>query len=206
MATAKIKFKNKYDTIGRKDEFARKLTKEDMTDQSQIIGASIVEMAKRFGIDAIIAKAEQRIVDNEKLLDKLYGNDYTKLFTSKEEMLNTRKKLIGMFETIPARIRKEVFNDNVGEWLNAYTMNDETKLGQLNKIGLVSDSQMEQVKTYNKNKRLQMQEEITRQNFIKALETQKEGLYETFKTTGSINFNSGNDSTTNNTNVQTDIQ
>ena len=54
-----IKFKNHYNQIGRKKDFKIKYNAEDMTDQSQIASASICEMAKRYGIDAIIAKAKQ---------------------------------------------------------------------------------------------------------------------------------------------------
>ena len=140
-------FKNHYSQIGRKEGFSIKYEDEDMTDQSQLSSASIVEMAKRFGIDAIIAKAERTNIEADSLLaGKLYGHDFTQMFNSKEEMLNTKKKLNNLFENIPARMRKELFNDNPMEFVNAYVTNDEKKLTELSKVGLVSQTQLESVK------------------------------------------------------------
>ena len=82
----KYLFKNHYSQIGKKEGFAIKYEDEDMTDQSQLSSASIVEMAKRFGIDAIIAKAERMNIEADSLLaGKLYGHDFTQMFNSKEE-------------------------------------------------------------------------------------------------------------------------
>lgn len=204
-----IKFKNKYSSIGTKNgKFITEYSEEaeDMTDQSQIVSASIVEMAKRFGIDAIIAKAEQKIVDNQKVLDQLYGNDYTQLFTNKETMLNAKNKLGVIFEKIPARIRKEYFNDNVTEFVDAYTYNDERKLEQLNKLGIVSNTQLEEVKNYNKQIRLEKEEQAKRKQFIDKLSEKQGELYEKFKETGNIIINNDKINTSVNTNVQADLQ
>lgn len=201
-----IKFKNHYNQIGRKEEFKISYDEPDMTDQSQLSSASITEMAKRYGIDAIMAKAQQRIVEeNSALAGKLYGNDYSNMFTSKEEMLNVKKKLNNVFENIPAIIRKEVFKDNPMEFINAYTTNDETKLEKLAEIGLVSQTQLENVKQYNANQRAIKAENETRKAFITELEKQQGALYETFKTSGNINLSINNDNTKNTTGLQGDL-
>lgn len=207
--TTKIKFKDKYSSIGKKgDEFVTKYSEnaEDMTDQSQVVSASIVEMAKRFGIDAIIAKAEQKVVENQAILDQLYGHDYTKMFTNKESMLNAKNKLNTIFEKLPARIRKEYFNDNVTEFVDAYTYNDERKLEQLNKLGIVSNTQLEEVKGYNKKIKLEKEEQIKKQQFIEKLSEQQGALYEKFKETGNIIFDNNKINTGVSKDVQTDIQ
>lgn len=200
-----LKFKNHYNQIGRKEDFKIKYTAEDMTDQSQVVGASITEMARKYGIDAIIAKASQRNIEAGQLQDKLYGNDYTQMFKSKEEMLNVKRKLNNLFENIPAIIRKEQFGDNIMNFINAYTTNDETKLGKLAEIGLVSQKQLENVKAYNANIKAEKQEAANRQAFIAELEKQQGALYETFKTTGTININHNQINTENTPNVQTNL-
>lgn len=200
-----IKFKNHYNQIGKKEGFKTKYEAEDMTDQSQLSSASITEMAKRYGIDAIIAKANQRNIEAGQLQDKLYGNDYTQMFKSREELLNVKKKLNNVFENIPAIIRKEQFGDNVMNFINAYTSNDEVKLGKLAEIGLVSQTQLETVKAYNANKKAQAEESIKRQEFITQLEKQQGALYENFKTTGNINIGTNNNNTTNIPSVQGDL-
>lgn len=192
-----MKFKNTYSERKAKPEFYKKIEGDDLTDQTQITSASIVEMAKRFGIDAIIARAEAMEV-NDEFKDKMYGNDITKMFTDKAEMLNTKKKLTNIFEKIPARIRKEKFNDDVAEFIWAYTQNDEGKLTELNKIGIVSTTQLENVKEENKRKAIAAKEEQTRINFIKELEKNKGNMYENYKKTGSIMENSNNNTTTDN--------
>ena len=54
-----MEFKNRYSGQRRKEEFFTKQeNKEDLTDQSQITTASISSMAKKFGIDVLIAKAQ----------------------------------------------------------------------------------------------------------------------------------------------------
>lgn len=202
------KWENKYTKMKKKEEYFTIYDEnaKDMTDQSQICSASIVEMAKKFGIDAIIAKAEQRNIDNNKILDQLYGNDYTKMFTTTENMLNVKKKLNNLFENIPARIRKEMFNDNVTEFIQAYTSNDEKKLKTLNEIGLVSDTQLNQVINYNKTKIKEAKENELRKAFTEKMNTLEKGLYENFKETGNININFSKNDTTNSTSVQKDLQ
>lgn len=185
-------WKNSYDSREVQKEFFTKIKGEDKTDQSQLAGASIVEMAKKFGIDAIIAKAEQTYI-NENLQDKLYGHDLTSMYQSKEELLNVKKKLNNLFENIPARIRKEVFNDDPAEFLNAYTFNDETKLAELNKLGIVSDTQINQVKEYNQMKAKEKAEAKLREQFVNELQKQGDTLYENFKKTGNVTNNSGTD-------------
>lgn len=166
-----------------------------MTDQSQIYGASIVEMAKRFGIDAIINLAEKRNIENESLKNKLYGNDFTKLHKSKEELLNTKRRVAQIFEQIPARIRKEMFNDDVVEFVNAYTTNDEKKVEKLTEIGLVSKTQFENLKQYNLQQENIAKENKLRENFVNALNEVKGTMYENYKKTGTIDFNSQNNDT-----------
>lgn len=160
MATkATMKFKNCYSERRKKDEFYREGGGERKTRQDQLTSASITEMAKRFGIDAIESKANQTMAD-EKLQNVLYGNDYTQMFKSKEEMLNVKRNLNTLFERIPARIRKETFGDKVENFVNAYTENNEQTLTQLNNLGLVSKTQLEQVQNYNKEKAALKQKQI----------------------------------------------
>ena len=201
---AKLIFKDTYSEIRKKEEFYKKHEGEDMTDQSQLCGASIVEMAKKFGIEAIIAKAEATEIDDT-LKDKLYGNDFTNMFKNKEDMLNTRKKIMNLFENIPARIRKEQFGDDVASFLNAYTTNDENKLGALNKIGIVSDTQLNSVKEYNKLQKQIRQENETRKRFTELLEQKGNILYENFKKFGDITKNNQINNTASNQDVQTSI-
>ena len=192
-----IKFKNHYNQIGRKKDFKIKYHAEDMTDQSQLSSASICEMAKRYGIDAIIAKAKQTNIEADSALaGKLYGHDYTNMFNSKEEMLNVKKKLNNLFENIPAEIRKKEFNDDPMQFINAYTTNNENKLSKLADIGIVSKSQLEQVKKFNANRRAIEAENLTRQNFINELEKQQGAMYENFKKNGNITFNNMANNTT----------
>lgn len=196
-----MKFLNTYMTRVKKPEFFTNIKNDnDMTDQSQIYSASITEMAKRFGIDAIIAKAKQTQID-QSVMDKLYGHDLTKLYTDRAELLNTKKKLNNLFENIPAIIRKQEFNDSVEEFINAYTYNDEKKLEKLNKLGIVSTTQLENVKEYNKIQRERAQEELTRKKFTDYLESKGVDFYEEFKKTGSI----GNSNLQNNTDSNKDI-
>ncbi len=197
-------FKNKYSQMGRKEEFDLDYSKEDMTDQSQAINGSITEMAKKYGIDAIIAKAEQMQV-NDSIKDQLYGNDYTLMFNSTEELLNTKKRIKGLFESIPARIRKEVFNDDIAEFLNGYTTNDINKLKALNKIGIVSDTQIKNIEDYNKQKQQEINEQITKQKFIKELEAKQGDIYEQFKKTGNISINFNTNNSGNSESVQNNI-
>lgn len=199
--TKTLAFKNHYSGIGEKKEFWIEPDQEELTDQSQIVGASIVEMAKKFGIDAIIAKAEQRNIESEKLKDILYGHDFTKMFNSAEELLNCKKNISNYFENVPARMRKELFNDDINEFVNAYTSSDEKKLSKLNSVGIISDSQFMAVKEQNTRKQQEIAENLNRQRFIDALEKEKAGLYETYKKTGTINYNSNQNSTTDSTNV-----
>lgn len=184
-----MNFRNRYSVLKETEkdrkQFKKELTDERLTDQSQLERASITEMAKKFGIDALMAKAEQNYI-NEDLQNKLYGIDYTKMFTSMDELLKTKKKLNRVFEQIPARIRKEEFHDNVAEFVTAYTSSDENRLERLNKYGIISDSQLNNVKTRNNNIRAEREEAAKKEEFIRKLEEQKAGLYEKFKTTGTI--------------------
>lgn len=189
-------FKNAYSNNIKKTEFFTEYkNNEKITDESQIIQSSIVEMAKKFGIDAIIQKANETKLNNDLIKNKLYGNDLTKGFTSKEELLNTKKRVSTLFNNIPAKIRKEVFKDSVVNFVNAYTSNDEKALTQLNKIGIVSDTQLQKVKTYNENVRKQQQDLLTKQRFIEELNKVESNLYENFKNTGNIVINNNNVST-----------
>lgn len=199
--TKAIKFKNRYNTIGTKKEFWKEYDQKDMTDQSQLAGASIVEMAKKFGIDAIISKAEKMEIEVGNLQDQLFGHDLTKTFQNNTELLETKKKLSTVFERIPARMRKELFNDNTEEFLNAMTHNDEKKLEQLNKIGMISDTQLTKVKEYNKKLRTEAEENRIRKEFTKALEENKNELYTQFKKNGNIITNNQNNDTISNKDV-----
>lgn len=182
------KFKNYYDTIGIKPESHIKYKAKDMTDQSQLASASISEMAKKFGIEALKSKAEKTYIDSLQLQNQLFGHDFTKMNQSKEELLNIKRKLTNMFNCIPAGMRKELFQDNIHKFLETYTSNDEVKLQKLVNVGLVSESQYNQVVTNNNKLKAEKIENEKRESFIKELEKQKEGIYETFKKTGNINF------------------
>lgn len=187
---AKLAFKNYYATIGKKEEFyTEQKDKESLTDQSQLANASLTEMAKKYGIDAMIAKAEQATIEAGKLQDILYGNDFTQMFKSREDLLNTKKRISNIFENIPARMRKELFNDDVKEFVHTYTGTDEKKLEALNKIGMISDTQLQAVKKYNANIKAEQLERETKDKFIQQLESMKEGLYEKFKESGALNSN-----------------
>ena len=169
-------------------------------------GEKILKKEKKFGIDAMISLAKQRTLEAESTKSAIYGLDLTKGAKSKEEILNIKNRLNNIFLNIPALIRKEMFKDNPIEFINAYTSGDINKLTELNKIGLVSDTQLTNVKNYN-NKILEEQREANqRKSFIEKLESMKEGLYETFKNTGNININSIQNNSINNTNVQDSIQ
>lgn len=194
--TKALKFKNHYSEIGEKKEFWIVPDAEEMTDQSQLVGASIVEMAKKFGIDAIIAKAEQKNIESEKLKDILYGHDFTQMFKSKEELLNCKKNISKYFENVPARMRKELFNDDIAEFVNAYTSNDEKKLQGLAEVGIISNTQFTAVKDYNARKQQEIAENLSRKKFVEELEKQKAGLYENYKKTGTINTNISENNTT----------
>lgn len=188
-----INFKDSYSERTTKEEFFTTPDDTQMTDQSQVCQASIVEMAKKFGIDAIIAKAEQTQIDDN-LKNQLYGHDFTNMFHSKEERLNVKNKLNNVFENIPARLRKELFQDSVANFVDAYVTNDEKKLTELNKIGLVSDTQLNQVKTFNENLAYAKKEAETQKAFAEKMNELKGGLYETFKTTGNISFDNNQNS------------
>lgn len=198
MEKTKTKYKNYYGTIGRKEEFFTSYPNaEDKTDQSQLASASITEMAKRFGIEAIESKATRMYIEAGKLQDQLYGMDLTKL-ADKETMLNTKKKLNNLFNNIPAKMRKDMFHDSVEEFINSFTFNDEEKLTQLNKIGLVSKTQLENVKAYNNRVKMENAENAIKIKFAEAVEAQKGQLYETFKKTGNIISGNMDDNTKNN--------
>ena len=190
-------FRNYYSTKEKKQEFQKIVEGESLTDQSQYASASIREMAKRFGIDAIMAKAEQ-MTATESLKDHLYGNDFTKMFKSKDELLNVKKRLRERFELIPARMRKTIFNDDIEEFVNAYTYNDINKLTELNKVGIISTTQLEQAIAYDNKLKETAKENALKTKFIAELEKQKEGLYDTYKKTGSINLGNNQSNTVNN--------
>lgn len=195
-----IEFNNTYCSRRKKPEFfTTPDTENDLTDQSQLANASIKEMAKKFGIEALENLArKQYLEEGSKLKDTLYGNDFTKLHTSKEELLNTKKKVAKLFEQVPAILRKELFHDNPIEFVNAYVSNDENKLSGLHKAGIISDTQINIVKEYNRNLRLQKEENIKKQEFITKLENQHGALYEQFKKTGDIIIPNPKDTSTNN--------
>lgn len=194
-------FRNYYSTKEKKQEFQKIVEGESLTDQSQYASASIREMAKRFGIDAIMAKAEQ-MTATESLKDHLYGNDFTKMFKSKDELLNVKKRLRERFELIPARMRKTIFNDDIEEFVNAYTYNDINKLTELNKVGIISTTQLEQAIAYDNKLKETAKENALKTKFIAELEKQKEGLYDTYKKTGSINLGNNQSNTVNNPNIE----
>lgn len=200
-----ITFKNKYEQRKREEFFTKYENNEKKTDESQHCQASITEMAKKFGIDAMISLAKQRTLEAESTKSAIYGLDLTKGAKSKEEILNIKNRLNNVFMNIPAIIRKEMFKDNPIEFINAYTSGDINKLTELNKIGLLSDTQLDNVKSYNEKILKEQKEAIQRKSFIEKLESMKEGLYETFKNTGNIDINNIQNNSANNTNVQDSI-
>lgn len=202
MATKKIKRKNYYETIGKKEEFWRKIEdKTHKTNQDELERASISVMAEKYGIEAIQRKAEQMYIEAGALQDKLFGHDLTNMNTVKEEILNTKNKLGEIFNLIPARLRKTLFNDNVGEFVNSYINGDEQKLTELSKHGLVSEKQLNKVKIAREQREAKRKEEETKIRFAELIK-QKEGeLYETFKKTGNIAISNQINNTDNNTNV-----
>lgn len=171
-----------------KPEFDTIVTGESMTDQSQHANASIREMAKKYGIDALMDKATRTYIDSIKVQDQFYGFDLSKNFNNTEDILSTKNKLNKLFELIPAGIRKTEFNDNPQAFVEAFTGKDSKKIEILNKYGIISDTQLNQHKA-----EIQRQAEIAKENqtknaFIEKLETMKGGLYEQFKQTGDINM------------------
>lgn len=197
----KIERKNYYSTIGYKKNFETIVDEElpSMTDQSQLVSASIVEMAKKYGIEAIISRAEQTKLEAGSTQSELYGIDLTNGFKSKEQMMGVGNKLKTLFERIPARIRKEHFNDQVGTFIEKFTSGEINTMTKLNEIGLISDTQLNGIKT-KINEQNEIAKEMERKNeFIKALETNKSTLYEVYKRTGKIELNTtNNNSSTNN--------
>lgn len=197
---AKINFKDRYCEERKKEEFYTEPEQTQMTDESQLCQASIVEMAKKFGIDAIIAKAKQTEIDDN-LKNQLYGHDFSDMFKSREDRLKVKNKLNNVFENIPAQMRKELFHDDVTKFVDAYVTNDIEKLTGLNKVGIVSDSQLQQVKDFNAKLEAQKREIETRKAFMNKLNEVNGDLYENYKKTGNITINSSENSTPGNTNV-----
>lgn len=151
----KTKFKNNYSERRKKNEFYREIEGESKTDQDQLAQASISIMAEKFGIDAIINKARQMEPD-EYTKSQLYGRDLTKYLTNKDEVLNLKRDLNLVFETLPAMMRKQLFNDRVEEFVEAYSSSNIEKLEALKKYGLVHEQQLDNLKEYfNKEKLMQ---------------------------------------------------
>lgn len=205
MTKKKITFKNSYNTVGHKPEFGIKYKAEDMTDQSQHASASISEMAKKYGIEALMSKANKQYVDSIALQDQFFGHDFTQMQQSKEDLLNVKKKVTNLFNNIPAAIRKTVFNDNIQNFLDTYTSNDVNKITALRNIGLVSDTQLNAVVNYNNKLKEEKLNNQKRKEFIAALEAQQGALYENFKNTGNIIINNNKDTATGNTVLQDNI-
>lgn len=196
---------NQYETRKIKKEFHRNPAKEkDLTRQDQLASASIVEMANRFGIDAIISKAKAIEVD-QVVMDKLYGHDLTEMYQDKSQLLNVRNRLTTVFNNIPAGIRKEMFHDKPEEFVQAYMVNDEKKLEALQKVGIVSKTQLEKVKKYNQNLKMIEIENKKREQFTEQLKLKGDMLYENFKKTGDIMYSDSKNITDNIQNVQTNI-
>lgn len=197
---------NQYETRKIKKEFQRNPAKEkDLTRQDQVVQASITEMANRYGIDAIIAKAKAKEVD-QVVMDKLYGHDLTEMYQDKSQLLNVRNRLTNVFNNIPAGIRKEMFHDRPEEFVQAYMINDEKKLEALQKVGIVSKTQLEKVKKYNQNLKNIEIENKKRLEFTEQLKLKGDLLYENFKRTGDIIYNNNQNITDNNQNVQPSVQ
>lgn len=171
-----------------KKEFDTIVTGESLTDQSQHANASIREMAKKYGIDALMDKATRTYIDSLKIQEQFYGFDLSKNFNSTEEILSTKNKLNKLFELIPAGIRKTEFNDNPQSFVEAFTGKDSKKIEILNKYGIISDTQLNQHKAEMQRLSEIAKENQTKNAFIQKLETLKEGLYEQFKQTGNINM------------------
>lgn len=202
MTTKKFKRQNYYQTIGNKPNFYRKIKdKEHKTNQDELERASISIMAEKYGIDAIMSKAEKMYIDNLSLQDELYGHDMCNMTSVKENLLNNKNKLKRLFERIPARIRKTIFNDNIGEFLNSYTSGDEKKLTELSKYGLVSEKQLDKLKTFKKEQEKIKLEEQNKIKFAELMKNKEQELYETFKKTGNISISNQSNNTTNNENV-----
>lgn len=196
-----MSFKNKYERRQRTEFWKKYENNQKVTDESQQSQASITEMAKKYGIEALEMKAMKTNIEASELQNRLYGNDLTKSFNSREELLKTKMKLNKEFEKLPAVLRKQLFNDNVVEFVNAYTSEDLNKLEVMKNHGIISETQLNNVKTYINNKELARKEELNRKQFIDRLETMKEGLYENYKATGTITLNNLQGDTTNNKTV-----
>lgn len=143
-----VKFKNTYTERRKKEEFYRKVPKDSQTRQDQVYQASITLMAQKFGIDAIISKAQQDMAGQE-FQNMVFGMDFANCLQDKESMLNTKIKLVRAFEQIPAKIRKEQFKDNVNNFVESYYTTDVEKLKILNKYGLIGEQQILKVQEYN---------------------------------------------------------
>lgn len=157
--TTKIKFKNNYNQMKIKEEFFREIKGESRTDQDQLAQASITIMAEKFGIDAIINKAKMMEPDENTKL-QLYGRDLTQFINNKADILNLKRDLTNVFERIPAAMRKEYFNDDVVNFVDAYSSGDVKRLEVLQKYGLIHENQVENVKNHYKKI-----EEVNNKNF-----------------------------------------
>lgn len=195
-----MKRNNYYNTIGTKEEFKTKIAEmESLTNQDQLASASIVAMAEKYGIEAIIAKAKQQELEAGQTQSMLFGIDISQGFKSREQMLGVGQKLNTIFERIPAKIRKEIFNDKVGNFIDKYTNGDLKTAIEMEKIGLMSKKQVQSIQTkIEEIKRIENESRL-RDEFIAKLETQKNNLFEAYKKTGTININqTNNNSSTNN--------
>lgn len=189
-----------------KKEFDTVITGESLTDQSQHANASIREMAKKYGIDALMDKATRTYIDSLQVQEKFYGFDLSKNFNNTEDILNTKNKLNKLFELIPAGIRKTEFNDNPQSFVEAFTGKDSKKIEILNKYGIISDTQLNQHKAEMKRLAEIAIEDKTKTAFVEKLETMKEGLYEQFKKTGNINLPNIPNVSVDNQNVSSNVQ
>lgn len=174
---------------GRKEQFWRTIKGEHMTNQSEAIDGNVRLMAEKYGIETLMSEAERRTIEKESLQAELYGNDLTQKNMTKEAILESKKKLESMFNRIPARLRKEMFADDVTKFITKYTSQDLNELNELKKVGIISENQYEKVKQYNKEKENRIKEEQTKIRFAEEMKKAEGDLYENFKKNGTLVIN-----------------
>lgn len=182
MTTTKIAFKTNYNQKKIKNDFFREISGESKTKQDQVVQASITLMAEKFGIDAIINKAKMLEPTEENKL-QLYGIDLSKYINEKEKVLNLKRDLEKTFNHLPAAMRKQYFNDDYREFVEAYSSGDLKKLGVLKEYGLVNELQYDKVKNT-----LEMKANKEKESFEKAVQNAVKAQMEKLKPTEQVNI------------------
>lgn len=145
-----IEFENGYNSRKIKSEFFREISGESKTNQDHLAQASISIMAEKFGIDAIINKAKAN-EPSQYTQQQLFGVNLCNFISDNANLLNLKRDLSKVFEQVPAKIRKELFNDDVKEFVHSYSEGNINKLRELEKYGLVNGLQVDKLEQHYKD-------------------------------------------------------